>query len=76
MLCMLPALRAALHCEAVTGAGRKPFYFRSLLSNSGHQYNLLTSYVPLDVHDQPLGIVSVVHGLHFYHSGLNSRFVL
>lgn len=56
------------------GVGRKPFYFRSFLSI--HQQYLLTSNVLPDVHDQPFAIVSVVHGLHVYHSGLNSRFII
>lgn len=29
-----------------------------------------------DVHDQPSGMFSVVHGLHVHHGGLNSRLIL
>lgn len=55
--------------------GEKAILFLSLLPNSG-LCDLLPSYVPLDVHDQPFAIVSVVHGLHVHHSGLNARFIL
>lgn len=67
-----------LHCGAVPWGWEGSLSVSVLCSpsNSGHQWYLLTSNVLLDVHDQPSAVVSVVHGLHVYHSGLNSRFIL